>query len=65
MEWRNDKKKRDGMKCLNLLFMNVCGMERKRVLEEEEEEAEEEDDDDEEEEEDDDDEEDSSDLELG
>ena len=30
LEWRNDEKKRDGMHCLKILFMNVCGMEMKR-----------------------------------
>ena len=27
LEWGNDSKKRDGMKCLKILFMNVYGME--------------------------------------
>ena len=31
MEGRNDEKKRDGMKCLNILFMNIYGMEMKQA----------------------------------
>ena len=30
MEWRKDEKKRDGMSCLRILFMNVYGMEMKQ-----------------------------------
>ena len=29
VEWRNGKKKRDGMDCLKILFKNVYGMEMK------------------------------------
>ena len=30
VEWRNDEKKRYGMRCLEILFMNVYGMEMKQ-----------------------------------
>ena len=30
LEWTKDKMKRDGMNCLKILFLNVCGMEMKR-----------------------------------
>ena len=30
LEWRNDERMEDGMECLKILFMTVCGMEKKR-----------------------------------
>ena len=30
LEWINDEKKKDGMYCLRILFMNVYGMEMRR-----------------------------------
>ena len=35
LEWRNDSKKKDGMKCLRIMFMNVYGMEMKQEMNEE------------------------------
>ena len=34
VKWRNYEKKRDGLECLRILFMNVYGMEIKRELDE-------------------------------